>query len=433
MPGWFERSAPRPRAGARSSSSHAGRTATRSALRTRSSPLTTSATACSSRTSALAARPAASATRASTRCGARAGVQPPAVRRRCSRTRPSTFEQRPLVGRQRPEAHVDERLRVDLDAGRGAQAQRRGARGWRGARPGRRPGTAASKASVSRRSSAAGSLAQPAPSVSASSSASSGLPLGQPAPGEDRRRPRRAAAWPRRTARSASVSAAGPSQGVATSACEEPRIASWPEPQPARLALAEERQPAAALAVAGPERLDLVEVPAVDLVEDLQQPRLLGLEEASRARTAGSARSWGSRSGRRSRRGCGPRPRPSRAPARRAGAACSRGSRGRRARRPGAAPAVRLASPAPPRPTSAELLRGSRSASSSATSEAGRRPDASWTVVPGGPQRRARARRRVSSPASAARRGRPGPRLSPCSSHSAPARTARGASRAPAV
>jgi hypothetical protein len=76
-----------------------------------------------------------------------------------------------------------------------------------------------------------------------------------------------------------------------------------PRPQPPRLPLAEERQPSAAVAVTRPERLGGIEVAVVDLVEDFQEPRLLGLEEgqqpegaarlalgAAEARERGSAR-----------------------------------------------------------------------------------------------------------------------------------------------
>ena len=87
----------------------------------------------------------------------------------------------------------------------------------------------------------------------------------------------------------------------------------------------------------GQARLDGVEVAAVDLEQDLDEPRLLGLQVTRGASRAGSARCRGSRSARRSARACAPTPRPSRASPRRAAGACAAGSRARRARRRAAA------------------------------------------------------------------------------------------------
>ena len=181
--------------------------------------------------------PAASATRARTTVRGAGGVQPPAERRRCSRTRPRTLRSGRSWPASAPEPHVHERRR-----GRPRRPPRRAGAAARRSRFARRtprkaPRKAGSKASVSSRAKAAGSLAQRSPSVSASSSARAGLPSAsqrraKTGVGRARR------ALPRRTARSASVSAAGPSHGVATSACERadrpraaPAAAAAPRPR----------------------------------------------------------------------------------------------------------------------------------------------------------------------------------------------------------
>ena len=301
----------------------------------------------SSRTRRSPEGPAASATRARTSVRGAGGVQPPAVRRRCSRTRPRTLRS----GRSWP---ASEPRRTSTSASGSistpAASRRRRARRSRLARrtPRKAPRKAGSKASVSRRANAAGSLAQPSPSVRASSSARSGFPSAsqrRAKTGVGRRAQRLAPEDGEVRERLRGRPFPGRRHVGVRGADDRER----PRPEPARLALAEQRQPAAALAVAGPERLGLVEVPAVDLVEDLQEPRLLGLEERDEPEGAARLALGAAEAGDGGRARSGPRLVPAEPLLVEKHAASSRAPRARRARRPGGAPRRRPGRRAPPR------------------------------------------------------------------------------------
>ena len=205
------------------------------------------------------------------------GVQPPAVRRRCSRTRPRTL----TSGRSWPaSAPTRTSTRASASISTPAASRRWAARRSRFARRAARnaPRKAGSKARVSSRSSAGGVL-RPALAQGQGEEPREGrVAVREPAPREDRRRPRaqRLAAQHGQVGEGLGGRAVPRCRDVGVRGADDRER---PGAEPARVALAEEREPPAALVVAGPERLRLVEVAPVHLVEDLQEPGLLALEE----------------------------------------------------------------------------------------------------------------------------------------------------------
>ena len=206
---------------------------------------------------------------------------------------------------ERPEADVDERLRVDLDAGRVAQAGGEAlavgaAHAPEGAPEG---GVEGQRLEARERGGIAG---PPRPQRQGEQLGEARVSLGQPAPGKDRRRPRAQRLAPQDgQVRERLRGRPFPGRRHVGVRGADHRERSRPEPP--RLTLAEQRQPAAALAVAGPERLGLVEVAAVDLVQDLEEPRLLGLEEREEPEGAARLALGAAEAGERGRARAGPR------------------------------------------------------------------------------------------------------------------------------
>ena len=186
-------------------------------------------------------------------------------------------QQRPLVARERAHADVHEGLEFDLDAGGLPEVGRealaaRAAGGAEGAPKGGIEGQGLEPAE-------GGGIGRPAlPQRLGQEPRDRGVALLEPAPREDRRRPRaeRLAAQHRQVAEGLGRGPLPRRRDVGVRGADDRER---PGPEPRLVALAEEREPAAPLAVAGPPGLGFVEVAPVHLVEDLEEPGLLGLQE----------------------------------------------------------------------------------------------------------------------------------------------------------
>ena len=185
-------------------------------------------------------------------------------------------QQRPLVRGERAEPHVHERLRIELDAN-GLAHERAEALAIRAThRPERR-----AEGGVERQRLELGEALRVARPAAAELLREQ---LGELRVGVDHEAARehgRAALRERRAAQLAEVGE--DLAGRAVPGCRDRDAPArhdrqLAEPQPPRRALAKQRQPAPAPAVAGPGGLDRVEMAPVDLVQDLEQPERLSLQ-----------------------------------------------------------------------------------------------------------------------------------------------------------
>ena len=225
MNAWFDRSAAAARRWA-VVCEHSGRTATRRTDRARSSALITSATALASASTRSAPEAAEPASRAMTTVRGAGGVHPPAVIRRCSRTRPRTLRRtrsRPLSDPSLTSTRASGSVSTPaVSRSSFASLSRLDRRAPRKAS--RKP---ASKARVSSSSKASGLVSQRSPRASVSAAARGGFASwSQRGALTGVGRARKAS--PRISRRSAKISAAGPRQGFATSARPAPTTESTP-------------------------------------------------------------------------------------------------------------------------------------------------------------------------------------------------------------